>query len=45
MFWFILMVLNSFCLVVNIYAQHWWVVPINILAIIGCILNIYVETH
>jgi len=41
MLWFILIVLNSFCLVVNIYAQYWWIVPINILGIIGCLLNIY----
>jgi len=45
MFWVILMMLNSFCLVVNIYAQHWWVVPINILAIIGCLFNSYGDMH
>lgn len=41
MLWVILMILNSFCLGLNIYAQHWWVVPINGLAIVGCLLSIY----
>jgi len=45
MLWVILMILNSFCLGINIYTQHWWVVPINILAIIGCLLNIYEDIH
>jgi len=45
MLWVILMMLNSFCLGINIYVQHWWVVPINILAIVCCLLNIYNDMH
>lgn len=39
----VLLCINSALIGINLITQHYWVIPINILAILFCILSIYRE--
>ena len=39
----VLACLNSICAGINFVSKHYWIIPINILAIIFCFLSIYAK--
>ena len=38
--WIILIALNAACLAVNIINEQYWIIPLNILAIVMCSMNL-----
>lgn len=40
----ILAIVNSICLIINIVNAHYWIIPLNVLAIILCLVNVKYNT-